>query len=240
MRLKDRNVVVVGVGPGLGSAVVYYALREGAQVYAFARSGDFLTQLEKTMSQFGRVYVGRADFSSWDEARRAAGDVGRVFSRVDGLVVTAGGYVGGGVEELEPAQLEDMLARNLKAHIYAVKAFLPLMGEGSSVVLVSSVGGAYAAWPRHVAYVASKAALAKAAESLAADLVDRGIRVNAVAPGGMSKDFSPGRAYPRPRLGAPQTPPEEVAKVVVWLLTEEAWWVDGAVVPVDGGRRLRG
>lgn len=240
MRLAGRNLVVVGVGPGLGSAVVYLALREGAQVYGFARNKEFLSQLARAMSPYGRVYTGVADFSNWAEAKRAAEEAAKVFDAVHGLVVAAGGYVAGGVEELEPEQLEDMLARNLKAHLYAVKAFSKLMAEGSSVVLVSSIGGAYAAWPKHIAYVAAKAAVAKAAESLAAELIDRGIRVNVVAPGGMSKDFAPGRQYQRPRLGAPQAPPEEVAKVVIWLLTDEAGWINGAVIPVDGGRRLRG
>jgi len=88
------------------------------------------------------------------------------------------------------------------------------------------------------AYVAAKAALAKATESIAAELLDRGIRVNAVAPGGMAKEDNPD-AQPPP-LGAPQAPPAEVAKVIIWLLTDEARWVTGAVIPVDGGRRLKG
>ncbi len=237
MRLKGRNIAIVGVGPGLGSAVVYMALREGAAVYAFARSAEFLERLKAEYSKYGVLHVSPKDFSRLEEAERAREEVRRVFPELHGLVVTAGGYTSQPVEELGEAELEDMLNKNLKAHIYAVRAFLPLMGRGSSIVLISSVGGAYKAWPRHVAYVAAKAAAARAAEALAAELLERGIRVNAVAPGGMAKDFQPGRSY-TVALGAPQAPPEEVAKVVIWLLTDEASWVTGAVIPADGGRKL--
>ncbi|MEL9991246.1 MAG: SDR family oxidoreductase [Thermoproteus sp.] len=239
MRLNGRNVVVVGVGPGLGSAVVYLALREGASVYAFARNRQFLEELRAAMSSYGPLRIGAHDFSKLEEALAAAEEVKRALGQIHGLVVTAGGYVAGGVEELDESSLEDMLSRNLKAHLYAVKAFLPLMGRGSSIVLTAATGGTYALWRNHLAYVASKAALAKAAEALARDLLERGIRVNAVAPGGMAKDFRPGRQYAAPPLGSPQVPPEEVAKVIVWLLTDEASWVTGAVIPVDGGRRLK-
>ncbi|MCY0889588.1 MAG: SDR family oxidoreductase [Pyrobaculum arsenaticum] len=236
MRLVQKNVVVVGVGPGLGSAVAYMALREAASVYAFARRPEALAGLQ-WLAQHGKVYLSARDFAKLDQALAAAEEARKVFPAVHGLVVTAGGYTSQPVEEVGEAELEDMLSKNLKAHIYAVRAFAPLLAPGSSVVLVSSVGGAYKAWPRHVAYVASKAAVAKAAEALAAELLERGVRVNAVAPGGMTKDFQPGRRY-EVKLGAPQVPPEEVAKVVIWLLTDEARWVTGAVIPVDGGRRL--
>lgn len=237
MRLRGRNVAVVGVGPGLGSAVVYLALREGASVYAFARGESFLKTFVESMSRFGRVETGAYDFSRLRDAYAAAEAVGREFGVLHGLVVTAGGYVQGEVAEMSEEDLDSMLSANLKAHIYAVKAFLPLFQKGSSIVLVSSIGGAFAAWRRHVAYVASKAALARAAEALAAELLPRGVRVNAVAPGGMTKDFTPG-VHRSAELGSPQAPPEEVAKVAVWLLTDEASWVTGAVFPVDGGRRL--
>ncbi|MEM0370786.1 MAG: SDR family oxidoreductase [Pyrobaculum sp.] len=126
-----------------------------------------------------------------------------------------------------------MFAVNFKAHVNAVRAFLPLLAPRSSIVLTSSVGGPYAVWRRHLAYLTSKAALAKAVEALAADLIDREIRVNGVAPGGMSKELEG-----LPKLGAPAAPPEAVARVIIWLLTDEAAWVNGAVIPVDGGRRL--
>ena len=163
----------------------------------------------------------------------------RELGGIDHLVVSAGGYVETPIEELGEEQLEEMVSLNLKAHVYSVKAALRYLREGSSVVLVSSMGGAYRVWPRHSAYLASKAAAARLVEALAVELMPRGIRVNGVAPGGMRHDFEPGRDWRGlRRLGDPVAPPEDVARVVVWLLTDEASWITGAVIPVDGGRRL--
>ncbi len=238
-RLRDKRVFVGGVGPGLGSAVVYLALSEGARVYAVARSRDFLEGLRRVMSRFGELHVGAYDLASPEGAQAAVADAVATLGGLDGVVVTAGGYAETPIEELEPTVFEELLSRNLKSHIYVVKAAVRHLKPGSSVVLVTAVGGAYSAWlRRHVAYVASKAALARAVESLAAELIERGVRVNGVAPGGMTRDFSFGRLASRPPLGASQTPPEEVARVIIWLLTDESYWVNGAVIPVDGGRRL--
>ncbi|AET33315.1 SDR family NAD(P)-dependent oxidoreductase [Pyrobaculum ferrireducens] len=238
-RLRGRRVFVGGVGPGLGSAVVYLALSEGAGVYAAARSRDFLERLRREFSRFGELHIGAYDLSRPEGAEAAVADAATKLGGLDGVVVTAGGYAETPIEELDPSALEDLLSRNLKAHLYVVKAATKHLKPGSSIVLVTAVGGAYPAWlRRNVAYVASKAALARAVESLAAELIDKGIRVNGVAPGGMSKDFTPGGAARRPPLGAPQAPPEEVARVVIWLLADESYWVNGAVIPADGGRRL--
>ena len=89
MRLAQKNVVVVGVGPGLGSAVAYMALREGASVYAYARRPEALAGLQ-WLAQHGKVSA--RDFAKLEQALAAAEEVRRVFPQVHGLVVAAGGY----------------------------------------------------------------------------------------------------------------------------------------------------
>ncbi|WP_052886101.1 SDR family oxidoreductase [Thermoproteus uzoniensis] len=239
-RLQGARVFVGGVGPGLGSAVVYFALLEGARVFAVARSRDFLERLRRELSGLGELHVGAYDLSRPESAEAAVAEAASKLGGLDAVVVTAGGYVEAPIDALDPAVLEEMLSRNLKAHLYAVRAAVRRLKPGSSIVLVTAVGGAYPAWLRNnAAYVSSKAALARAVEALAAELAERGIRVNGVAPGGMRKDFAPGRDWRRERrLGDPQAPPEDVARVIIWLLTDESYWVNGAVIPVDGGRRL--
>jgi len=118
---------------------------------------------------------------------------------------------------------------NLRAHLWTVKSFLKLMRPGSAVVLVTSIWGPIKRSPGALAYTVSKAALV---ESLAAELLDRGVRVNGVAPGAMSREAEAAK------LGAPAVPPEHVADVVLWLLKDGGRWVTGALIPVDGGRRL--
>ncbi len=240
MRLRDRKVLVVGVGPGLGSAVAYFLLREGASVAISARNAERLNGIVAKLSQHGRIVAVPGNAARPDDAARVVDSARNELGGLDHLVVSAGGYAETPLQALETPLLMNMLELNFLSHLYVVKAALKYLGPGSAIVLVTSIGGAYAAWPRHVAYVSSKAATAKAVEVLAAELLDRGIRVNGVAPGGMSHDFEPGRDWRGARrLGDPVAPPEDVARVVVWLLTDEAEWVNGAVIPVDGGRRLR-
>jgi len=155
-----------------------------------------------------------------------------VLGRVDGLAITAGGWAPGRLEETEEEILDSMLSVNLRAHLWTVKSFLKLMRPGSAVVLVTSIWGPVKRSPGALAYTVSKAAAAALVETLAAELLDRGVRVNGVAPGAMSREAEAAK------LGAPAAPPEHVADVVLWLLTDEARWVTGALIPVDGGRRL--
>jgi len=227
MRLSGRNVVVAGAGPGLGSAVARRALEEGAQVYAVARRREHLEPL----AALG-IWTGAFDLSKPEGAAAAAETAERVLGRVDGLVITAGGWAPGRLEETEEEILDSMLSVNLRAHLWTVKSFLKLMRPGSAVVLVTSIWGPIKRSPGALAYTVSKAAAAALVETLAAELLDRGVRVNGVAPGAMSREAEAAR------LGAPAAPPEHVADVVLWLLTDEARWVTGALIPVDGGRRL--
>jgi 3-oxoacyl-[acyl-carrier protein] reductase len=227
MRLSGRNVVVAGAGPGLGSAVARRALEEGAQVYAVARRREHLEPL----AALG-IRTGAFDLSKPEGAAAAAEEAERELGRVDGLAITAGGWAPGRLEETEEEVLDFMLSVNLRAHLWTVKSFLKLMRPGSAVVLVTSIWGPIKRSPGALAYTVSKAATTALVETLAAELLERGIRVNGVAPGAMS------RATEAAKLGAPAAPPENVADVVLWLLTDEARWVTGALIPVDGGRRL--
>jgi NAD(P)-dependent dehydrogenase (short-subunit alcohol dehydrogenase family) len=160
MRLRGRNVVVAGAGPGLGSAVARRALEEGAQVYAVARRREHLEPL----AALGIWTGGAFDLSKPEGAAAAAEAVEKELGRVDGLAITAGGWAPGRLEETDEQVLDSMLSVNLRAHLWTVKSFLKLMRPGSAVVLVTDV--------------------------------------------------------------------------VIWLLTDEARWVTGALIPVDGERRL--
>jgi len=178
------------------------------------------------------IKTGAFDLSKPEGAAAAAEAVEKELGRVDGLAITVGGWTPGRLEETEEEVLNSMLSVNLRAHLWTVKFFLKLMRPGSAVVLVTSIWGPIKRSPGALAYTVSKAAAAALVETLAAELLERGIRVNGVAPGAMSREAEVAK------LGAPAAPPEHVADVVLWLLTDEARWVTGALIPVDGGRRL--
>ncbi len=238
MRLDGKNVLVIGVGPGLGSATAYMLLKDGASVIISARTEDKLKLIKESLSKYGKIDYVVGDASTQAGSRKIIDDARKKAGRIDHLALLAGNYVDSPIENLTEDQVDAMVNANLKSPIYALNAALKDLKQGSSVVMVSSVFGTYATSTGNVAYSATKAGVAKAVEVLASDLSARGIRVNAVAPRAMDHDFAPERDWRQKRkLGGKSCPPEDVARVVVWLLTDESDWVDGAVIPVDGGSR---
>lgn len=115
MRLRGRNVVVAGEGPGLGSAVARRALEEGAQVYAVARRREHLEPLAALGIRTGAFGLFRPG-GPRPPRRRPRGDLGRV----DGLAITAGSWAPGRLEETEEEVLDSMFSVNLRAHLWAV------------------------------------------------------------------------------------------------------------------------
>ncbi len=238
MRLEGKNVVVVGVGSGLGPATVYFLLREGANVMMVSRTRDRLEELKRQFSKYGKVDYTVGDPSTAKGAEAAMKAVAKKVKGIDGLALLAGTYVDTPLPQMKESDLDLMINSNIRAPLNALKAALPNMSKQSSVVMVASVLGLYGAAAGTVAYSATKAAVAKSTEVLAAELVGKGIRVNAVAPKSMNHDFEPERDWKKMRkLGDQACPPEDVARVVTWLITDESEWVDGVVIPVHGGAR---
>jgi 3-oxoacyl-[acyl-carrier protein] reductase len=182
MRLRDRNVVVTGAAPGLGSAV---ARRAGGGSPSLC-GGKRREHLEP-LAALG-IRTGAFDLSKPEGVAAAAEAVEKELGRVDGLAITAGGWAPGRLEETDEQVLDSMLSVNLRAHLWTVKSFLKLMRPGSAVVLVTSIWGPSRGPPGALAYIVSKTAAAALVETLAAELLERGIRVNGVAPGAMSRE----------------------------------------------------
>ncbi|MFP3239142.1 MAG: SDR family oxidoreductase [Caldivirga sp.] len=237
--LNGKRIIIAGAGPGTGSATAYLALVNGASVAIIARNEARLNALKAELSRYGRIEAIKGDLSTAKGAEEAVHKAYEALGGLDGLVTVLGGYVEGGISEVSEDDIFNMVRVNLAAHLLTVKAAVPLMKRGS-IVMVTAIWGPYVNWPNHVAYVASKAALSRVAETLASELLDRGIRVNVVAPGGIRHDFKPGRDWRSTRrLGDSSAPPEDIANVIIWLLSDQSEWVNGAVIPVDGGFRLR-
>jgi 3-oxoacyl-[acyl-carrier protein] reductase len=238
MRLEGKNIVVVGVGPGLGSATVYFLLKEGAKVTMVSRNKDKLEEIKKQLPKYTELEYVVGDPSTLKGAEKLAKDLTKKNKHIDGLALLAGNYVNTPIDKLKEEDLELLVSANMKAPLYMLEAALPSLGKGSSVVLVSSIMGLYNIAPTNVVYSMAKAAVANATEVLSMELIGKGIRVNAVAPNGMNHDFEPDRDWKKLRkLGDASCPPEDVARVITWLITDESEWVSGAVIPVTGGSR---
>ncbi|ABW02057.1 SDR family oxidoreductase [Caldivirga maquilingensis] len=237
--LSGKRVIIAGAGPGLGSATAYLALINGASVVMVARNEERLRSLKAMLSKYGRVEAVKGDLSTMSGAEDAVKRAYGILGGIDGVVTVLGGYTEASISELTEDSLFNMLRVNLAAHLFTVKAAVQLMNRGS-IVMVTAIWGPYLNWPNRVAYVASKAALSRVVETLASELLSRGIRVNAVAPGGIRRDFRPERDWRSTRsIGDSSAPPEDIANIIIWLLSDQSEWVNGAVIPADGGFRLR-
>jgi 3-oxoacyl-[acyl-carrier protein] reductase len=163
--------------------------------------------------------------------------------RVDVLVANHAASVGGTLEELTAASIDTALAVNVRGTLLLVKAFAAgFEGDHGRVILFTS-GQGRGPMPGELPYAASKAALSGSVGSLADHLASRGITVNAVNPGPTDTGWAPDdvvaraeAAMPRGRWGTP----EDAARLVAWLASEESGWVTGQVIDSDGGFRYGG
>ncbi|AHC50708.1 3-ketoacyl-ACP reductase [Sulfolobus acidocaldarius SUSAZ] len=232
MRLKGRRVLIAGTSTGLGYAVAYFSINEGAEVVLNARSEKKLVEIVKSLGDKASYVVG--DLSTPQGAKDVVSRAGNITD----LVITVGGYLEDTVES--PSGLDEMLKNHIKTPLYLVNASLEKLREGSTIVMVSSTRALYTALPNQLSYAIAKSGLTKAVEILASELLNKGIRVVGVAPSFIMGDFVPGRDWRKMRkLGDAGAPPEDFAQVITWLLSDEAQWVNGVVIPVDGGARLK-
>lgn len=238
-RFGDKVVVVAGVGPGVGLATALRFGLEGARVAVAARSDTSLQHATEELARHGVVHVAiAADVGTETGAAEVMAQANRHFGGVDVLACTAGGYAGGGLRETDGALLEQMLDVNLRTVFHSARAASATMaarGRGA-IVVTTAVFGAVVPGPGLLAYNTSKGAATALVQSLAGDLAPSNIRVNAVLPGATSHHFDAAADVTSARsLLKGAGTPQDIAAAVLFLASDEAAWITGATLIVDGG-----
>jgi A-factor type gamma-butyrolactone 1'-reductase (1S-forming) len=246
-RLQDRVTIVTGASSGIGAAAVRRFALEGARVIAAARRAERIEELAAGLRAEGLdVWAYVCDVRDEDSVRALVAATVTRYGRLDCAFNNAG--VGGGrrpLHELDARKFDDVIATNLRGVFLCMKHQIDAMlthGSGA-IVVTSSVGGLIGA-PANSDYAASKWALAGMVKCAALDYARRGIRINAIAPGPteseMFRRWLPTEAA-RAAI-ADHMPmnyiadPDDMARAALFLLSDEARWTTGAVLPCEGGR----
>jgi NAD(P)-dependent dehydrogenase (short-subunit alcohol dehydrogenase family) len=242
-RYAGKNVIVTGAGSGIGKAVAERVAAEGANVTCVDLVAD---AVETTAAGIGAAALGVAcDVSDYQQVEAAVAAAGDAFGQVDVLFNVAG--IGGfdHSHEVDPARFEKIVAVNLTGSFNMCRAVLPQMverGRGSIVNTASTAGVMGQPWS--AAYCASKGGVIQLTKALATEY-DPPLCVNAVAPGGVDTplylQFMPpegadyGRLRKMSRDNVPPAPPATLANAFVFHGSDEAAYMTGSIVVVDGG-----
>jgi NAD(P)-dependent dehydrogenase (short-subunit alcohol dehydrogenase family) len=244
MKLKGKTAVITGGNSGIGLATARLFVAEGAKVAIIGRNQE---TLDAAVKELGANAVGfNADLSDIAATNQVIAAAGAKLGGIDVLFANAGipGNTPLGASSVE--LFEQILKVNVTAVFFTVQAALPYLRDGASIVFNGSVIGVNGA-PGYSAYAASKASVRVIAKSLAAELSPRGIRVNTVVPGATrtpiwergGRDAATvsaieahlNRQIPLGRHGEP----EELAKAVLFLASDDASYIQGTEIVVDGG-----
>jgi 3alpha(or 20beta)-hydroxysteroid dehydrogenase len=249
-RVAGKVVVVTGAGRGQGLAEALALLREGAHVIA-CDLGEHPSpelqvpelQVEGSPGQGTLVYQS-LDVTDPDDWRALVTRLHDSHSAVHGLVNNAGITWRARLAELEPADLHRVIDVNLAGALLGMQHLAPLMPSGGSIVNIGSAAALTGHYP--MAYTASKWALRGLTKAACLELGPQGIRVNAVHPGFIETPMTDGAHAAFRRANVAETPlgrtgtPEEVAGLVVFLISDEASFISGAEIAVDGGMTAHG
>lgn len=244
MRFQGRVAVVTGAAKGIGKAICKGFLEEGAKVVMVDIEEKALEATRKEMSFFqDRTIALTCDVSRYDQVEKVAREVLGKFGKIDVLVNNAGIIKRGTIETVSEEDWDKVVAVNLKGAFNWCKAVVGSMKaqKSGAIVNLSSIAGKMGDITSAPGYASSKAGVDALTKGLARFLAPFGVRVNGVAPHAIETEMSAQWSEERRREVISSIPlgrmgkPEEVARVVLFLASDEASFVTGEIVDVNGG-----
>ena len=249
MRVKNKVAIITGGGSGIGRAACQLFAEEGAKVVAADINLDGATETVELVRKTGEAVAVEADVSKEADAQKIADAAVEAFGTINILVNNAAAFIYGRVEDATEADWDRILAVNVKGPAFCVKAVLPVMKAAGSgaIVNIGSISS-FIAQPDYVPYNTSKSAVLNFTRCLAMDLAPFNIRVNALCPGVthtpaldqamVELNFSPEDAQKEwgdPALLKRVARPREIAHGILFLASDDASFVTGTHLLVDGG-----
>jgi NAD(P)-dependent dehydrogenase (short-subunit alcohol dehydrogenase family) len=243
-RLQDKTAVVTGGTSGIGLATATLFINEGAKVIVTGQDRD---RVEQTVGQLGSTAIGiEADQTSLADLDNLAAEVKKFFGKLDILFLNAGVTLPAATIDEYESHFETQVAINLKGPFFITQKLAPLMAEGASIVANTTCLDQMG-MPGMAVYSATKAGLRSLVRTWAAEFLDRKIRVNAIAPGPINTPIYNKLGLPPEALQAMATDlqakvpmrrfgnPDEIAKAVLFLASDDSSFMLGEELVVDGG-----
>lgn len=244
--LKNKIAFVTGASKGIGSATAKLFAEEGSNVIiGYGKDEEGAKTVAQYVESTGRKsWTCSLDIGNSKNVSNAISQLSVVVPKIDIVVLSAGVNIVTPFEEVSFEEWDHVVQVNLNGTFYVLKSVLPLLNEGASVVIVSSVA-AHTGVPHHSHYAAAKAGLVNLTKSAARALSPK-IRVNCVAPGMTLTDMGSEASsvqsddYARTKLLSHRyAKPEEIAQSIVYMASPAAGFIYGATLDINGGRELR-
>lgn len=243
-RLQDKTALITGANSGIGFATAKEFIAQGAKVIITGRKQ---AALDAALKELGpNAFPLLSDTAEMGDINKLAAQVTSIFPRIDILFINAGIGKFAPIDAVDEAHFDEQFNINVKGAFFTIQQLLPLMNDGGSIILNTSIN-AHIGMANSSVYSATKAALITFARTLSSELLPRKIRVNAISPGPVKTPILSKTGVPVDQLDAltagiqSKVPlgrfgdPEEIARIATFFASDDSSFVLGAELIADGG-----
>lgn len=246
-KLKGKTVLITGGSSGIGLATAKLFRDEGAQLAITGQDPDGLARAREELGS--ETLIIRSNAGNLAEIESLMKQVDQHFKRLDVLFINAAVAKAAPIEQVSETQFDEIMGINCKGVFFTIQKALPLFGNSASIIVTTSITNQLGS-PNFSVYGASKAALRSFVQSLSLELIGRGIRINAISPGPIATPMFERFGLPADMVQAIKSEiehkspikrfgtPEEIAKVALFLASDDSSYLVGGEIVVDGGMSL--